>query len=128
MKRLGVWDAASAVFIAAIAVPYIGYLVRGTMPFIQDPRGMSGTGLVLGIAAFVAAVAAARPQRLSKWQYGVGAATLLLGIAALTAAETFAAEVLLAIFMGAVLVTWLGIAVERLDMVGTLHHGPPIAH
>ena len=39
-------DWVATLLVAAIAVPYIGYLIRGEMPFIQDPRGMSATGLV----------------------------------------------------------------------------------
>lgn len=39
----------ATVSVAAIAVPCIGYLARGERPFIKDPRGMSATGLVLGM-------------------------------------------------------------------------------
>jgi hypothetical protein len=48
-------DLLATILVAAIAVPYIGYLVNGEMPLIQDPRGMSATGLVLGVLAFHAA-------------------------------------------------------------------------
>ncbi|GAA4714477.1 hypothetical protein GCM10023215_67060 [Pseudonocardia yuanmonensis] len=55
-------DPSAAVPIAAIVVPYVGYLVRGAMLFIQDPRGMAGTGLVLGIAAACSRSAVVRPR------------------------------------------------------------------
>jgi len=42
----------ATILFAAIAVAYVGYLINGEMPFIKDPRGMSATGLVLGVAAF----------------------------------------------------------------------------
>jgi hypothetical protein len=38
-------------FVAAFVAPYIGYAVRGTMPFLNDARGMGATVLVLAAAA-----------------------------------------------------------------------------
>ncbi|WP_329791786.1 hypothetical protein V1227_07620 [Lentzea sp. DG1S-22] len=49
--RLGVRDVVATVLVAPIAIPYIGYLVNGEMPFVRDPRGMAAVGLVLGVAA-----------------------------------------------------------------------------
>jgi hypothetical protein len=48
-------DLVATLLVIAIGIPYVGYLVRGEMPFVQDPRGMSATGLVLGLVAFFAA-------------------------------------------------------------------------
>jgi hypothetical protein len=45
-------DLFGTILVAAIAVPYFGYLINGEMPLIKDPRGMSATGLVLGVLAF----------------------------------------------------------------------------
>jgi hypothetical protein len=45
-------DLIATILFAAIAVPYVGYLVNGEVPFIKDPRGMSATGLVLGMVPF----------------------------------------------------------------------------
>ena len=50
--RLKLKDLFATVLMAAIAVPYIGYLVRGEMPPIEDAHGMAGTGLVFGAVAF----------------------------------------------------------------------------
>lgn len=36
------------ILVAAIAIPYVGYLINGEMRLSKDPRGMSGTGLTLG--------------------------------------------------------------------------------
>jgi hypothetical protein len=47
-------DAVATLLVAAAFVPYVGYLVWGGMPFIQDPRGMAAAALVLGALAFVA--------------------------------------------------------------------------
>ena len=46
-------DLIATILFAAIAVPYVGYLINGEMPFIKDPRGMSAAGLVLGAVAFL---------------------------------------------------------------------------
>ena len=53
--RLKIYDAIATLLVAAVVVPYIGYLVAGSMPFIKDERGLSATGLVLGIIAFAVA-------------------------------------------------------------------------
>ena len=49
--RLTLRDLVATILVAAVGVPYVGYLVNGEMPFIKDPRGMSAVGLVLGAAA-----------------------------------------------------------------------------
>ncbi len=119
--RLKTRDLIGTILVAAIAVPYIGYLLRGEMPFIKDPRGMSATGLVLGVVAFAVMRNGDEMDRLGKGELAVAAASLVLGFAALIFAETAAGEVLLAVFMGSIAVVWL---MEVLDHVGTLpgHH------
>jgi hypothetical protein len=104
MRRLTARDAIATLPVAAVAVPYVGYLVRGEMPFIQDPRGMAGVGIVGVILSFIA------------WGIGIhtifgkvmlvlGIATLGIGIAAaLLGAE--GSELLLAVFMGAIAVVY----------------------
>ncbi|GAA4733907.1 hypothetical protein GCM10023328_11890 [Modestobacter marinus] len=95
---------AATVLVALIVVPYIGYLVADEMPFIQDPRGMAATGLVLGLAAaLVAGRDAFAPGPRHRAALAAGVVALGLGIAALWA-ETD--ETLLALFMAAVVVTW----------------------
>jgi hypothetical protein len=54
MRRFTVSDAFAAVLVAAVVVPFVGYSVRGSMPFVEDPRGMAGIGLVGGLLAFAA--------------------------------------------------------------------------
>ena len=99
-------DLLATLLIAAIGIPYVGYLVRGEMPFIKDPRGMSAVGLILGVAAFV--VAARKVQHSAQRALTFVAATsLVVGIVALGLAETAAGEALLAVFMGTIAVAWL---------------------
>jgi hypothetical protein len=102
--RITYKDVVATLLVAAIAVPYIGYLAWGDMPFIQDPRGMAATGLVLGLAAAaVAGRAALDPDPMHLAALASGVAALALGIAALWAETN---EVLLALFIAAIVVTW----------------------
>ena len=118
--RLTLRDAVTTVFVAAIGVPYIGFLIRRSMPFIQDPRGMAGTGLVLGVAAFLAFGHPILASRLGKVQLVLDVAALTAGVAALAFAETVAADTLLALFMALIAVAW---AVTILDHAGLVSTG-----
>ncbi|MGY1669810.1 hypothetical protein [Geodermatophilus sp. SYSU D00710] len=95
----------ATVLVAAIVVPYVGYLIRGEMPFLQDPRGMGTVGLVLGLAAVAvtgrAAFAPGSPVHRAALTTGVVA--LALGIATVWSGTS---EALLAVFIAAVVVTW----------------------
>lgn len=81
-------DLLATILVAAIAVPYIGYLINGEMPLIQDPRGMSATGLVLGVLAFQVLRRGDAFDRLGKIEIGLGLVSLTLGLVALILAET----------------------------------------
>lgn len=120
MKRLNRWDGLATVALAAIAAPYVGYLINGSMPFVHDPRGMSGVGLILGVVAFLALDVGGSMGTIERTLAG---GSLALGIVALALAETFAAEVLVAVFMGTILLVW---AVEIGEHIGWIHK--PIQH
>ena len=107
-------DAFATVLVAAVAVPYIGYLVRGSMPFIEDPGGMAATGLVLGlIAAAVAGREAFTEERLGRAAEIVGLASLGTGLATLIWAESgTVSDVLLGAFMGTMVLTWALVMVQ----------------
>jgi hypothetical protein len=113
--RLKFKDLIATILFAAIAVPYVGYLINGEMPFIKDPRGMSATGLVLGTFAFLVMCWDDLFDRVGKAETALGAVSLVLGLVALALAETTAAEVLLAVFMGSIVVVW---AVMLIDHAG----------
>jgi hypothetical protein len=115
--RLRMQDLLATILFAAIAVPYVGYLINGEMPFIKDPRGMSATGVVLGVAAYLVMRRDDLFDRVGKAETALAVASLALGVVALALAETAAAEVLLAVFMGSILLVW---AVELLDHAGVL--------
>lgn len=126
MKKLTLRDLIATLLVLAIAIPYVGYLINGEMPFIQDPRGMSAVGLLLGAAAFLVLRTGDEYDKAGKIESGVALAALVLGLVALAFAETAAAELLLAVFMGSILVVW---AMELLDHSGVVHwHGGAPTH
>lgn len=106
--RISWRDGLAAVVVAAIVVPYVGYLVAGRMPFVEDPRGMAAIGLLGGVAA---ALVLGRGGFRGVWGHtaaAVGGFVLATGFATLIWAETgLLAEVLLAVFIGGIVVTWL---------------------
>jgi riboflavin transporter FmnP len=115
--KLRLSDLAATLLVAAIAVPYIGYLIRGEMPFVQDARGMSAIGLVLGVAAYLIFRSGNAHDRVGLMENGVALVALALGVAALVFAETAAAGLLLAVFMGSIAVV---LVLELVDHAGLL--------
>jgi hypothetical protein len=43
MENLTLRNLAVTPIAAAVIIPFIGYLVRGSMPFVPDPRGIAGS-------------------------------------------------------------------------------------
>jgi hypothetical protein len=90
MRKLTFRDLLATLIVAAVVVPFIGYSVRGSMPFVQDPRGMAGVGIVGALLAFTA---------LGRKAFGTGTfetvmvtlaiVTIGFGIAALIAETTW---------------------------------------
>jgi hypothetical protein len=102
--RLTTKDAVATLLIAAIVVPYIGYLIWGEMPFLKDPRGMGATALVLGLlAALLAGRAAFDHGVVHRTALATGVVAFALGIATVWVGTS---EVLLACFIGAIVITW----------------------
>jgi hypothetical protein len=124
--RLKLRDLVGTVLVLAIGIPYVGYLVNGEMPFVQDPRGMAAIGLVLGGIAFLVMRSGDAMDRIGKVESGIAVGSLVLGVVALVFAEAAAAEILLAVFMASILVVWL---LEIVDHAGLVHgHEAPMAH
>src|SRR5690348_16864625 len=118
--KLTLRDGIATALVAAIAVPYVGYLWQGEMPFIKDPRGMSATALVLGVAAFGVSGRVFDTGAMGKVELGLGVISFALGVAALVFAGTFAAQALLAAFFATIVVVW---AVEMLHHAGLIRFG-----
>jgi len=110
-------DLVATLLVVAIGVPYVGYLIDGEVPFVEDARGMSAVGIVLGLIAFLVLESDDTRDTTDKLELAVAGAAMVLGLVTFTLAETAAAEVLLAVFMGSILVVW---AVELADHAGVL--------
>ena len=120
--RLQSKDLLASILFAAIVVPSVGYLINGEMPFIKDPRGMSATGLALGVVTYLVIRRDDLSDRVGTNKTALAGTSLVLGIVALVLAETAAAEVLLAVFMASILIVW---AFELMDHAGIL---PGVGH
>jgi hypothetical protein len=87
--RLTWKDLVATALVAAVVVPCIGYMVAGSVPFIQDPTGMAWLGLALSmivaavggwitqsgavarlVTVVVGIAAVARPNRRMRWLPG----------------------------------------------------------
>jgi hypothetical protein len=124
--RLTIRDAIATVLVLAIGVPYVGYLVNDEMPFIEDPRGMSATGLVLGAVAWLVLRTGNAKDRVGRGETVGAVVSMLLGVVALVFAEAAAAEALLAVFMVSILLVF---AFEVADHAGLVHaHASPGVH
>jgi hypothetical protein len=113
--RLTKKDALATLVFAAVATPYIGYLIRGEMPFIKDPRGMATVGIV-GLALILVIWGAG--TTFARYLALIGAGVVGLGVVAASLGVE-GSEILLAVFMGGVGLIWL---------IETIYHasgGPP---
>ena len=104
-------DLAATVLVAAAVVPFVGYMAMGSMPFVQDPTGMAGLGLVLGlIAAAVGGWIAVGAGALTRYTtVGVGLASLVIGVLALVSENFLDLAVrqgLLIAFVATIFVLW----------------------
>lgn len=107
-----VWkDAVATVLVAAIVVPFVGYMATGSMPYVQDPTGMAGLALALGL---LAAVAGGWWEPVSRTAVGyataaIGVGSLAIGILALVSENFLDLAVrdgLLIAFVGSIVVLW----------------------
>lgn len=115
--KLKARDLIGTVLVIAIGVPYIWYLIEGEAPFVEDPRGMSAIGLILGLAAYIVMQRGDPDDLTDRVEISLYVVSLGLGVLALLLAETASAEVLLAVFMGSILVVW---AIKMMDHAGVL--------
>ena len=116
-------DVVATLLVAAIVIPYVGYLVNGEMPFIKDPRGMAGTALILGLAACaIGGSATGTPSIVVKLTGALSVLTLTLGFATLLTEN----ELLLALFIGSIVLMW-AISTVRHVVVGRTEPAEPIS-
>lgn len=105
--RFHLKDLFATLLIGAVAVPYIGYLLRGEMPPIEDAHGMAGTALVFGAVACLVMWRGDPWDRTGKGEAALAVVSLGLGLAAFELSETAAADLLLAVFMVSLVLVWL---------------------
>jgi len=104
MRRLTYRDAVPTVLVAAIVVPYIGYLIWGNMPFIEDARGMAAVGLVGLVLCFIAWGVGVH-STFGKVLFGGGLVSLGLGFSALLIGAE-GNHTLLAVFVASIVAIW----------------------
>ena len=123
MRKLTLRDILATLITAAVVVPFVGYSVRGSMPFVQDPRGMAGVGI---IGAVLVAVVFGRKAFGAGWfetlMITLAAVTLGFGIAALIAETMW---VLLVPMVAGLVIMWF---LAVLHDVGYLAHGRAAGH
>jgi hypothetical protein len=96
-------DVAATMVTAAIVIPYVGYVLRGRMPFIQDARGMAATGLVLLVAWGIVVRKPFVRGALGRVAGPLGVAALALGVTA----AWLESDLILASFVAATVVLWM---------------------
>ncbi|NIK59169.1 hypothetical protein [Kribbella shirazensis] len=104
--RLRVRDVFALLLLVAVLVPYVGYLVDGEMPLIENAQAMASTGLLLGGLAFWVIRGGQQTWRLGKAEAGAAGLTLVLYILTIALATTSAAELLLAAFICSLLLVF----------------------
>lgn len=115
-------DLLATIAVAAIIVPYVGYVINDSMPFIKDPRGMAATGLVFGIVALaVLGKSAFSSPAMRVMGRVLALGSFGLGIAAIWAETN---EALLAGFMMSIVIVWM---LEMFDHAGAFE-SPSIGH
>jgi hypothetical protein len=102
--RKDVWATA---LVAAIVVAYFGYVAFGSLPFIEDVRGMAAVGLILGFASRRIGGREAFPRQ--RVAFVAGLASMGLGIIALATQS----EVVLALFIASIVGLWVAAAYVR---------------
>lgn len=100
-------DAVATVLVAAAVAAYLGYLVVGSLPFVEDARGMAAVGLVLGFASRRIGGRGAFPHPRVALLVGLG--TTALGIVALASGNS----IVLAAFMASTVALWAAATVLR---------------
>jgi hypothetical protein len=121
--KLTVRDAIATVLVAAVVVPYAGYLAWGSMPFIQDPEMMAAVALVFGLFAAAYGGWVVWSSGLALRLATTGLAVVSLGLGAMTLVSmdflsTITREWLLAGFVATIVALW---AVAILRHAGIVH-------
>jgi hypothetical protein len=119
MRKLTIRDVLATLIVAAVVVPFVGYSVRGSMPFVQDPRGMAGVGIVGAVLALLAfGRRALGSGAFESVMVTLGVLTVGFGIAALIAETMW---VLLVPMVAGLVLLWVLALVHDAGYIGPAH-------
>ena len=119
VRKLTIRDLLATLIVAAAVVPFIGYSIRGSMPFVQDPRGMAGVGIAGCLLMFAALGRDALGTGAFRWfMVTLGALTLGFGIAALIAETSWA---LLVPMVAGLVIIWAAALLHDAGYVAPAH-------
>lgn len=123
MRKLTARDAWATLIVAAVLIPFVGYSARGTWPYVEDPRGMAGVGIV---GALLAVWAFGREAfvtgRFGSVMTVLAVVAVGFGVAALIAESTW--WLLVPMVAGLVAVWLLGVLHDAGSLTGrALRHG-----
>ena len=123
MRKLTYRDMLATLIVAAAVVPFIGYSVRGSMPFVQDPRGMAGVGIAGCLLAFAAfGREALGTGAFERFMLTLGVLTLGFGVAALIVETSWA---LLVPMVAGLVIIWASALLHEAGYLASAH---PVRH
>ena len=118
IRKLTLRDILATLVVAAF-VPFIGYSVRGSMPFVHDPRGITGVGIAGCLLTFAAlgrdALGTGAFERV---MVTLGVLTLGFGVAALIAETTWA---LLVPMVAGLVIIWAAALLHDTGYIAPTH-------
>jgi hypothetical protein len=120
MRRLTFRDAIATVVLAAVAIPYIGYVVWGEVPLVQDPRGMAAVG-ILGLILSFLAWGIGLHSTFGKVMLLVGLAAIGIGLAAAFIGSE-GSELLLVFFMAVLAIVYVAEIAYHATVGRPAHH------
>ena len=119
MRKLTLRGILATLVVAAVVVPFIGYSVRGSMPFVHDPRGITGVGIAGCLLTFAAlgrdALGTGAFERV---MVTLGVLTLGFGIAALIAETSWA---LLVPMVAGLVIIWAAALLHDAGYIAPAH-------
>lgn len=99
-------DQLSSGFVLALVGFYLAFLGIDRMPLIDDTRAMASIALILGGANVAVLLSGEQHDAITCFNLGIAVIGVVLGTTSLALAGTPAADILLAAFVGTVLLTW----------------------
>lgn len=101
------WRTGTATLVvAAIVVPYLGYVVAGSMPFVGDAQDMAAIGIIFGVAAALLVGLDGFRGRWGRWATVTALGSAALGFGTLWAEAGAPSEIMLAAFVASMIAAW----------------------